>query len=266
MRKKVLLAALALVFALALVVPASAITGGTPDGDDHPYVGTIWWPIPGMEGWYSLCSASAISPTKLVTAGHCAPDGDAVEVLFQYQGAFWGYYTATFHRHPEYCENCAPGLPGFINNDVAVVILDAVQAYSLPSLPSYAQLPTEGLVDTLKMNTPIDLVGYGVQKRVHIPGEGAPFWTHEAFTRYYAPTELLAANFVHSDRFIKMRANASQGSGGTCFGDSGGPNLLDGTNTILAVNSYVTNSNCAGVVYSNRIDTSSALTFINSIN
>lgn len=266
MRKKVLLAVLALVFALALVVPASAITWGGPDGNAHPYVGSIWWPIPDMPGWFSLCSASAISATKLITAGHCAPDGDAVEVLFEYDGAFWGYYTARFYRHPEYCENCAPGLPGFINNDVAVVILDANQDIPLPNLPFYAQLPVEGLVDTLRMNTSIDLAGYGVQTRVHIPGEGAPFWTHEAFTRYYAPTELLSANFVHSDRFIKMRANPSQGSGGTCFGDSGGPNLLGGTHTILAVNSYVTNSQCAGVVYSNRIDTSSALTFINSIN
>jgi len=53
------------------------------------------------------------------------------------------------------------------------------------------------------------------------------------------------------------------GKGGTTFGDSGGPVLLAGTNTILAVNSFVTNYNCDGVTYSNRIDTY-ALEWINS--
>jgi hypothetical protein len=43
----------------------------------------------------------------------------------------------------------------------------------------------------------------------------------------------------------------------------GGPDLLGGTDTILVVNSYVTNGNCAGVTYSNRIETY-ALDFINS--
>jgi hypothetical protein len=39
---------------------------------------------------------------------------------------------------------------------------------------------------------------------------------------------------------------------------------LGGTNTLLAVNSYVTNGNCAGVTYSNRIDLPYALDFIQS--
>ena len=39
------------------------------------------------------------------------------------------------------------------------------------------------------------------------------------------------------------------------YGDSGGPNLLGGTDIILAINSNVTNGSCAGVKYSNRIDT-----------
>ena len=72
--------------------------------------------------------------------------------------------------------------------------------------------------------------------------------------RLFATGELFAANFVHSDWVIKYTLNPGQDKGGTCFGDSGGPDLLAGTNTVIAVNSYVTNSNCGGVGYSSRID------------
>jgi hypothetical protein len=108
------------------------------------------------------------------------------------------------------------------------------------------------------MNAAIDSVGYGLQ---FDQGGGPRYPADGAFTRYYAPTQLKASNHVHSDEYIKLTANPAQGKGGTCFGDSGGPNFLGGSETILAVNSYVTNGNCAGVTYSNRIDTY-ALDFI----
>lgn len=40
--------------------------------------------------------------------------------------------------------------------------------------------------------------------------------------------------------------------------------MLGGEDTVLAVNSYVTNSNCSGVGYSFRVDTHDVLTWINS--
>jgi len=61
---------------------------------------------------------------------------------------------------------------------------------------------------------------------------------------------------------IKLSANPAQGKGGICFGDSGGPDLLGGTDTVLAVNSFVTNANCAGVTYSQRVDLPDILAFI----
>jgi hypothetical protein len=50
--------------------------------------------------------------------------------------------------------------------------------------------------------------------------------------------------------------------GGLCFGDSGGP-VLYGT-TILAVNSFVINANCAGAGFSYRIDQPQILSWIES--
>ena len=47
-----------------------------------------------------------------------------------------------------------------------------------------------------------------------------------------------------------------------CFGDSGGP-VLYGT-TILAVNSFVINANCAGAGFSYRIDQPQILSWIES--
>jgi hypothetical protein len=245
---------LALVMILSLVLAGSAfaISNGQPDGNNHPYVGIALGAA--AEGGYWVCSAAAISDTVLVTAAHCF-EGPDVWVTFDEVPTDYFQYTGTWTPDPEWCLGCGPGLPGFDSHDVAVIVLDEPV-----TLPRYAQLPTEGLVDTLGMNTDVDLVGYGIQ---FDQGGGPRYPEDGAFTRYYAPTLLIASKHVHNDEYIKLTANPAQGKGGTCFGDSGGPDLLGGTDTILAVNSYVTNGNCAGVTYSNRIDTY-ALDWINS--
>ena len=112
------------------------------------------------------------------------------------------------------------------------------------------------------MRTEVDIVGYGVQGFVRGGGQPQQIFL---FTRYFAPSLLIQSNNVQSVEFIKLTANPSKGKGGTCFGDSGGPDLLGGTNIVLAVNSYVTNGNCAGVTYTNRVDLQDVLDFINGI-
>jgi hypothetical protein len=251
MKKHTIIVTMVVLLAMVLVGSALAITNGQPDGDDHPYVGIALGPATGGGFW--VCSAAAISDTVLVTAAHCF-EGPDVWVTFDEVPANYFQHTGIWTPDPEFCIGCGNGLPGFDTHDVAVIVLD--QAVTLPR---YAQLPAAGLVDTLPNKTAVDVVGYGVQ----FDKGGGPRYPEDGFaTRYYAPTELVASKHVHNDEYIKLTANPGKGKGGICFGDSGGPDLLGGTDIILAVNSYVTNNNCAGVTYSNRIDTY-ALDFIN---
>jgi len=263
MKRLTVASVLALAMLLVLFGVAYAITNGQPDDDGHPYVGLVFWPAGG--GYYWICSGSAISPNVFVTAAHCFDGWDGEQVLVNFEPDAWianpfdDAYEGTPHPHPDWCIGCATGLPGFDTYDVAVVVFD-----QSVELAEYANLPTEGLVDALPMNTPVMLVGYGVQWDT---GGGPPI-PEGVGTRFYASTELIASNHKHSDEYIKLRANPSKGSGGVCFGDSGGPDLLEGegvgNDIIIAVNSYVTNGSCAGITYSNRIDLEYALEFINS--
>ena len=75
--------------------------------------------------------------------------------------------------------------------------------------------------------------------------------------RLFAQTTLIASNDAISGEFAKLHS-------GSCFGDSGGPDLLGGTNIVLAENSFLNNDVCAGNTYSYRIDTQPALTWITS--
>jgi hypothetical protein len=105
----------------------------------------------------------------------------------------------------------------------------------------------------------VEIVGYGVQGFIH--GGGSPQQVF-LFTRYFAPSLLIDSNDRISDEFIKLSANPSKGKGGICFGDSGGPDLLEDSHTVLAINTFVNNSNCAGVTYSQRVDLPDILSFI----
>ena len=60
------------------------------------------------------------------------------------------------------------------------------------------------------------------------------------------------------------RFSSNSNTGGTCFGDSGGPVFVSGTNTIVAVISFAANINCAGTSGAYRIDQEDDLAFLAS--
>jgi hypothetical protein len=80
--------------------------------------------------------------------------------------------------------------------------------------------------------------------------------------RYFAPSVIVASENKASDMWLKLSANPAKGKGGICFGDSGGPDLVGGSNIILATNSFVANANCTGVNYSNRVDRAEVLNWL----
>jgi hypothetical protein len=273
--KKLVVVAALLVLVLSTAGIAGAVTNGQPDGDDHPYVGLLVFDVfdpdegENVPAW--RCSGALIAPDVVLTAGHCTEGAVAARVWFDERlqdddGSYlvndypWGggdSIEGTPYLNPGYDGECGPGngLPGFACRDVGIVVLDEVV-----DVGGMAVLPEAGLVDTLKNKTDIDFVGYGVTDEHR--GGGPPFWMGLK-NRLYAPSKLVSGKFVHSAEFMRLSLNASQGKGGTCFGDSGGPDLLAGTDTVLAVNSYVTNYNCAGVGYSGRVDIPEVLDWIN---
>src|ERR1043165_3994826 len=79
---RLLAAALALIGLLMLgrLDVASAITNGQPDGQRHPYVGLVVFDDASGPAW--RCTASLLSPTVLLTAGHCTSGAVKARVWF----------------------------------------------------------------------------------------------------------------------------------------------------------------------------------------
>jgi Trypsin len=248
------LSALLAAFAVALVVglvPAGAVTDGQLDGNGHPYVGLmVAQTASGTPLW--RCSGTLISPTVYLTAGHCTePPAAHVEIWFDadvesgipangYPNT--GDVGGTPYPHPDYDPDA------FFVRDLGVVVLDEPV-----SMPTYGVLPAEDQLDTLKpgRKTTFTSVGYGLQKS--FPDAAA--WKEVALRiRMVAHPHLIQINVPGFTGDFSLLLSNNAATGGTCFGDSGGPNFLGTSNVIAGVTSFGLNSTCAGTGGVYRVD------------
>ncbi len=261
----IVLSVLSLVIGASLfAVPAQAITNGAPDGDKHPYVCLVGF-TDGQNVWRT--TGILLSEDTVLTAGHGTAGATQAwiwidETIDSEELSERVYPVEAIYTHPGFTYNTKPGLTGFITHDVGIVKLAKPVPTGLVS--PYGKLPTAGLVDTLPVKTDVIFVGYGVQYQITPRNNGGPYEAWRGVpNRFYASGELLAKSAL-SDEFIKCTSNPSQGKGGTAYGDSGGPVFLENTDTIVAITSFSTNSNCAGVGYYYRIDQQEILEWIST--
>jgi hypothetical protein len=184
------------------------------------------------------CTGTLISATVVLTAGHCTFGIASAEAWFTetapstaevLSGDYTRGVTGETYTHPDYDDFAT-----FPNtSDVGIVVLDKPVRLS-----TYGSLPTVGLAETLYKHELFTIVGYGVQ-------DVRPVEVAEV-RRLQATVKLVSLQSGYSQGFnLQLSSNPGQPhQGGLCFGDSGGP-VLYGT-TILAVNSFVINANCAG--------------------
>jgi len=261
-KKLTLLGALvvALVFSAVL---AAAVTDGELDGNGHPYVGLmVAQDAKGNALW--RCSGTLISARVFVTAGHCTESpAKHVEIWFQadvesgrpgngYPNT--GQTGGTPYTHPDYDPN------RFFIRDLGVVLLDRNRAMPMSK---YGKLPAADILSTLnskrgQQDVTFTAVGYGLQQSF----PDAASWKNVAQRiRMVAYPHLLQIDTAFVGDFsILLSNNAS--TGGTCFGDSGGPNFIGSSNVIGGVTSYGINGNCAGTGGVYRLDRSWNLDWI----
>jgi hypothetical protein len=230
--------------ALGAAAPAAAITNGQPDGQRHPNVGGLVSPEQFSDGTWLYCSGTLIAPTVFLTAAHCGEDGERVQVTFDtaYEAGD-KVYAGTFQADPLYNQRQSD------THDIAVVVLDRAVKGIAP-----ARLPEANSLGNLPGDQKFTSVGYGAYEVTNDPG-GHDYLYDDV--RNFSTGTLNATN----PTWLRISMNPATGDGGTCYGDSGGPNFL-GTSTTIAAITITGDAVCraTNVVY--RLDTESARAFL----
>lgn len=290
---------------LAPALPAHAIVGGAPDAGEHPYVGQLLFYVPDAVdprfddpgGWFN-CTGTLIDADTVVTAGHCTyavglegtvpadPLHGGTDVWFSVEAApdysilrpsstyvpdrnaqryadwstaldaspTWHEAAATY-THPDYVD------AAFLLHDLGVVELAEPVV-----LPEYGSLPEPDHLDRYdgqaRQRGLFESVGYGLER-------SGPKTSFGGDTRRKADRRLVSLRgaYGYRDIAVMFSHRGSGTTGGTCFGDSGGPTFdittpsIADDNIIVAVTSFGLNYNC-NASGSYRIDQPDDLEFL----
>jgi hypothetical protein len=249
-KKSLLVVVLVIAVLVGIVGSAAAVKNGELDGDDHPFVGLmVAQDSAGNPLW--RCSGTLLSETLFLTAGHCTESPAAhVEIWFDSDVEsgipangypFTGNVGGTPYTHPDYNPNA------FFLYDLGVVVLDNPMPMSeygaLPQLDVLDQYKTQRGQSKLTFTS----VGYGLQQI-------NPVFVQSERVRMVAHPRLIQINTPGFTGDFSLLLSNNHSTGGTCFGDSGGPNFMFDSNIIAGVTSFGINGNCAGTGGVYRID------------
>jgi secreted trypsin-like serine protease len=237
------------------------ITYGSLDGNRHPAVVLILMEVAGQPAF--RCSGTLISSTKVVTAGHCTGEpgefsGMRIFTESDVQNGDNNYpyagpnsvEAASWVTHPSYTS------AAFFLHDVGVIKL--AKPVNLPQ-SAYGKLPSVDSLDGLQpgTSTSFTAVGYGLQKI-------NPAQVVSQKVRMFANPYLVQINTGFTGPGSLLLSNNAS-TGGTCFGDSGGPNFLGNGMVVAGVTSFGLNGSCGGTGGVFRVDRADVLSFINSV-
>jgi len=224
------------------------ISNGQPTGSAYGGVGAVLIDQ-GSDGTIDfLCRGSLISPTVLLTAGHC---------LLGPSTTYYISFAPDVIPLPP-ASALIPSTTAFAStaDDIGVIILPAgsttgIPVYDLPALGLLGQLSEQG---GLARDRAV-LVGYGVGRL-----QGMQTTELDGLRKVTtAKIQSLVGNFI-----VLSGAEGESSHGSVCFGDSGGPMFLANgdPNTIVGVNDAVQHFGCQGHAVEVRLDTPSALAFL----
>jgi Trypsin len=296
---KKILALLTLVASVAVAgiatSPADAVKFGEPDtANEYPWVGLmVAYDEDGNPLW--RCTGSLLSEDLFLTAGHCVSDpsaegGDPVAFI----RIWFTEGDEIITTDPQYLENLAAGaedlcegvegypcggysaegtpeaLSGWTGQltipqtyDLGLVhITEWVEGEYQPT--TYGEVAPVGYLEELVADAPtgpgnieFTVVGYGLQSVK--PVESSIKQRMVGTVSFVNLTSALSGGW--SLHYSNNPGEGHGGSGGTCFGDSGGP-VISEDGYIVAVNSFVLNYNCNGAGFGYRVDTQLAHDFI----
>jgi hypothetical protein len=262
------LLALALLFAVA--PSAHAVWGGDVD-TTHPQVGAFYVAA-NHDGSLTTdeigCSGSYVGRSKnnlsdvFLTAGHCIPP-EEIRSEFPPED----FYVSFDNDANDGVDNPIQltdyvQMPGFgvrwsDLHDIALMFMPAGSVGSLTPI----QLPSAGLLDTLKADGSLnfmraDSVGYGATPVWDEPGRTFFDFTFTRHAGTAVVTGLTKAKLIFNQNVHGLGTGS-----GRCAGDSGSPQLVEGTLRVLSITEGG-NFQCNSRVADYRLDTPVAREFL----